>query len=59
MGFYDKEFKLIIYDLLSLLVLRGPPVSVFYLPWLPQWYLVTQTIDLHTYISHLFQFDII
>ena len=33
----DKEFKLLIFNLLSLFVLRGPPVSLFYHPWLPQW----------------------
>ena len=54
MGFYDKKFKLLVFDLLPWLVLIGPPVSVFCHPWLPWWYLVTQTIDLYTYISHLF-----
>ena len=47
MGFYNKKFKLIIFDLLSWLVLVGPSVSFFYHPRLPWWYLVTQTIDLH------------
>ena len=28
-GFYNKELKLLIFDLLSLLVLGGPPLSTF------------------------------
>ena len=32
-----KKFKLLIFNVLPLLVLRSPSVSVFYHPWLPQW----------------------